>query len=330
MKSIEGRLERARRALVDRLRSDLGVGRVPDEVLADRVRQKLDRYVADPDSIRIDVYKGRVVLHGSALAEETEDLLCAVAAISGVHHVENELEALRLPGAPALVPQQPVRSSELMDVRHESWAPAWKLTAGAVCGGIAFLALRGRGVLAAAVASLAACLLVDRLTARHRFDMGGHRVIDFQKTLTVDATADEVYAFWSRLENFPRIMSHIHDVRDLGGRRSRWTAIGPLGITMSWNAIETARVPGQLLAWRSESRSPIENVGIVRFEPLPEGGTRMDVRLSYHPPRASLGDAVAILFGVDPTDAMEEDLARFESLIDAERRGLRRRAETRP
>ena len=146
----------------------------------------------------------------------------------------------------------------------------------------------------------------------------------------MDATADEVYAFWSRLENFPRIMTHIHEVRDLGDRRWRWTAVGPLGITMSWNAVETARVPGQLLAWRSESRSPVENVGIVRFEPLAEGGTRMDVWLSYNPPRASLGDAVAILFGVDPITEMDEDLARFESLIEAERRASRRRAGAGP
>ena len=330
MKSIEGGLERARKALVDRLRSDLGVVRVPDDVLANRVRLKLGRYVADPDSIRVDVHKGWVVLHGSVLAEETEDLLCAVASVPGVHHVENELETRVLAGSPPGVRQHPVRSSELMDVRHESWAPAGNLAAGAVGGVIAFLALRGRGVLSAVVAALAAGVLVQRFAGRHRFDMGGHRVIDFQKSLTVDATADEVYAFWSRLENFPRIMSHIQDVHDLGGRRSRWTAVGPLGITMSWNAMETARVPGQLLAWRSESRSPIENVGIVRFESLPEGGTRMNVRLSYNPPRASLGDAVAILFGVDPTDAMEEDLARFESLIEAERRASRRRAEAGP
>lgn len=330
MKSLEGGIERARRALLGRLRSDSGPARMPDDVLAERIRLKLERYVADPASIRIDVHRGRVVLQGSVLADETEDLLCAVASIPGVHHVENELEARSLPGDPPGVRHDPVRASELMDVRHQSWAPAWKLATGAVCGGITFLALRGRGALAAAVASLATGLLVQRFAARHRFDMGGHRVIDFQKSLTVDATPDEVYAFWSRLENFPRIMSHIRDVQDLGGRRSRWTAVGPFGITMSWNAIETARVPGQLLAWRSESRSPIENVGIVRFEPLLEGGTRMDVRLSYNPPRVSFGDAVAVLFGVDPTNAMEEDLARFESLIMAERRASRHRTGAGP
>jgi uncharacterized membrane protein len=325
MKSLNRGIERARKALVDRLRSDLGGARVPDDVLGERIRLKLGRYLADPASIQIDVHKGWVVLRGRILADEAEDLLCAVASVPGVHHVENGLEVRGLPGGPQ-VRQEPVRSSELMDVRQESWAPAWKLAAGAVGGGLAFLALRGRGLLGAAVAALAAGIVVLRFADRHRFDMGGHRVVDFQKTLTVDATAEEVYAFWSRLENFPRVMSHIQEVRDLGDRRWRWTAVGPLGITMSWNAVETARLPGQLLAWRSESRSPIENVGIVRFEPLLEGGTRMDVKLSYNPPRGSLGDAVAILFGVDPITAMDEDLERFESVIRAERRASRHRA----
>ena len=302
---------------------------MPDDVLAERVRLKLERYVVDPASIQVDVQKGRVVLNGFVLADETEDLLCAVASIPGVHHVENELEVRRLPGRPR-VRQEPVRSSELIDVRHQSWAPAWKLAAGALGGGLAFLVLRGRGVVGAAVAAAAAGIVILRFAGRHWFDMGGHRVVDFHKTLTVDATADEVYAFWSRLENFPRIMTHIQDVRDLGERRWRWTAVGPLGMTMSWNAVETARVPGQLLAWRSESRSPIENVGIARFEPLAEGGTRMDVRLSYNPPRASLGDAVAVLFGVDAITEMDEDLARFESLIKAERRATRRRSGAGP
>lgn len=330
MKSLEGGIQRARKALVGRLRCDFGPAPESDGDLAKRIRLKLKAYVADPASIRIDVHKGWVVLRGSVLSGETEDLLCAVASIPGVHHVENALEVRSLPGERREVRWEPVRSSELMDVRHQTWAPAWKLAAAVVGGGLAFLALRGRPLVSAMVAALAAGIVVLRFADRHRFDMGGHRVVDFQKSLTVNAMADEVFAFWSRLENFPRIMSHIQDVEDLGDRRWRWTAVGPLGITMSWNAVETARVPGQLLAWRSESRSPIENVGIVRFDPLPEGGTRMDVRLSYNPPRGSLGDAVAILFGVDPLTVMDEDLERFESLIQAERRAVRHRTGAGP
>ncbi|MGH7542862.1 MAG: hypothetical protein ACREK7_02895 [Gemmatimonadota bacterium] len=76
-------------------------------------------------------------------------------------------------------------------------------------------------------------------------------------------------------------MSHVQEVREIGPGRTRWKATGPLGTTVSWNAVETARVPGRLLAWRSEPGSQIDNAGIVRFEPVGDGATRVDVRLSY-------------------------------------------------
>ena len=85
---------------------------------------------------------------------------------------------------------------------------------------------------------------------------------------------------------------------------------------VSWNAVETARVPGQLLAWRSEPGSQIDNAGIVRFEPVGEAATRIDVRLSYNPPAGSAGDVVASIFGVDPKSAMDDDLLRFKTRIE--------------
>ena len=113
-------------------------------------------------------------------------------------------------------------------------------------------------------------------------------------------------------------MSHIREVRDLGHNRTRWTAVGPAGIPVSWNAIVTARVPGEVLAWRSEPGSTVESAGIVHFEPVDGGAnaTRVDIRLSYNPPAGAVGDVVASLFGVDPKSAMDEDLVRFKSMIE--------------
>ncbi|HKY61004.1 MAG TPA: SRPBCC family protein, partial [Gemmatimonadota bacterium] len=136
------------------------------------------------------------------------------------------------------------------------------------------------------------------------------------KTVTVDAPLHDVYEVWSRLEEFPRIMSHVQEVREIGPGRTRWKATGPLGTTVSWNAVETARVPGELLAWRSEPGSQIDNAGIVRFERVGDHATRVDVQLSYNPPAGSVGDVVANVFGVDPKSAMDEDLMRFKSRVE--------------
>jgi hypothetical protein len=59
--------------------------------------------------------------------------------------------------------------------------------------------------------------------------------------------------------------------------------------------------------WKSIGESPVGNAGIVRFEANPEGGTRVDIRLSYNPPAGALGHAVASFFGADPKHALDED-----------------------
>ena len=50
--------------------------------------------------------------------------------------------------------------------------------------------------------------------------------------------------------------------------------------------------------------------------PNPDGTTQIDVRISYNPPAGALGHAVAQLFGVDPRQAMHEDLVRLKSLLE--------------
>jgi uncharacterized membrane protein len=85
---------------------------------------------------------------------------------------------------------------------------------------------------------------------------------------------------------------------------------------VSWEGeIETLE-PEQLLAWRSLPGSVVQNAGVARFEENPDGSTRLDIRLSYNPPAGALGHAVASLFGADPKHAMDEDLVRFQSLLE--------------
>src|SRR5690606_32636026 len=105
-------------------------------------------------------------------------------------------------------------------------------------------------------------------------------------------------------ENLPLFMSHLREVRDTGGGRSRWTAEGPAGISISWDAEVTGYRDGELIAWKSVGTTPVGNAGIVRFEPAEGGATRIDVRMSYNPPAGAFGHLVASLFGKDPKRAM--------------------------
>src|SRR5690606_13296537 len=94
------------------------------------------------------------------------------------------------------------------------------------------------------------------------------RPLDLQTTITVHAPREEVEAFWRRLENLPRFMRHLEEVRELGPGRSHWVAAIPGGLgTISWDA-ET-RVDRNRISWRSVPGSVIENAGEVLFRDAP-------------------------------------------------------------
>jgi uncharacterized membrane protein len=71
-----------------------------------------------------------------------------------------------------------------------------------------------------------------------------------------------------------------------------------------------------LIAWESLPGSQVKQAGFVRFDPNRGGGTRVSVQMEYLPPAGALGHAVAQLFGVDPRQAMNEDLMRLKSLLE--------------
>jgi uncharacterized membrane protein len=142
------------------------------------------------------------------------------------------------------------------------------------------------------------------------------RAVDIQKTIYIEAPVDQVYAFWSNYENFALFMSHVREVEDLGDGRSHWSVRGPGGMPIEWNAALTQQTPNEVIAWRSEAGSMLENAGIIRFTPSGTG-TRVDLRFCYHPPAGGAGQAVAELLGSDPRTRMNEDLGRMKSLLEA-------------
>jgi uncharacterized membrane protein len=141
------------------------------------------------------------------------------------------------------------------------------------------------------------------------------RSIDLEKSIRIDASPDEVYDMWSNYENFPRFMSHVVEVRDLGRRRSHWVVQGPAGTQFEFDSVLTEQTKNRRLAWRSEPGAQIPNSGSVEFEPY-RGGTRVTVRLSYSPPAGALGHGLAALFGSDPKGQMDDDLARMKQYIE--------------
>ena len=140
--------------------------------------------------------------------------------------------------------------------------------------------------------------------------------IEVRKTVNINAPVEQVYAFWTNYQNFPRFMHNVREVRATGNGRSHWTVAGPGGVPISWTAKLTEQIPNQLLAWETLPGSRVSSSGTVRFEPGPNGGTQVHINLCYQPPGGALGHALAKLFGSDPRSEMAGDLVRMKTLIE--------------
>jgi uncharacterized membrane protein len=134
---------------------------------------------------------------------------------------------------------------------------------------------------------------------------------------TIRKPRPEVYAFWRRLERLPEFMAHLEEVTVTGERTSRWTAGGPFGKDVSWDAEITEDVPGERLAWQSTKGSQLPNSGVVRFVAAPDGAcTEVHVAITYDIPGGPLGKLVAKYFGEEPHQQVDDDLRRFKQVIE--------------
>lgn len=166
------------------------------------------------------------------------------------------------------------------------------------------------GVALLSVGGYAAYLLSRKQTPNDRR-------IRVEKHITVQRPAAELYSFWRKLENLPKVMSHLETVTELDERRSHWTAKAPAGLSVSWEAEITEDLPNQAIAWRALEGSDIENAGSVFFNELPyDRGTEIKVVLAYEPPLGKLGAAVARLMGEEPAAQLQDDLRRFKQLME--------------
>src|SRR6185312_15068759 len=62
--------------------------------------------------------------------------------------------------------------------------------------------------------------------------------------------------------------------------------------------------------------SAVRHEGSIRFE-AHNGGTRLEIQLSYAPPGGALGHALARFLGADPKTELDEDLLRLKSFVES-------------
>lgn len=146
------------------------------------------------------------------------------------------------------------------------------------------------------------------------YDLG----IRARAAVTVAQPVDKVFAFWRQFDNLPRFMRHLISVEPLAGNRSRWTAAGPGGRKVTWDAEIINEIPGELIAWRSLPGSDVDSAGSVRFRNAPGNrGTEIRVELQYNPPAGIVGAYVARFFGREPEQEISADLARLKQFLES-------------
>jgi uncharacterized membrane protein len=168
----------------------------------------------------------------------------------------------------------------------------------------------------AAVVGIGAADLYEaaKLSYADEITEDGH--LRVRASITVQRSAEEVYAFWHDFQNLPRFMDHLESVQASNGR-SHWKATAPAGRTVEWDAELVRDDPGQLIEWRSLAGSEVQNAGSVRFVQAPgDRGTEIHLDLRYAAPGGPLGAAVAKLFGEEPRQQVKDDLRRFKQVME--------------
>ncbi len=190
------------------------------------------------------------------------------------------------------------------------------LAGGGLLGLFGLLAPR---TMVSTIAGLAGIALLARASSRQplhtMLGAGSHaRPVEIERTIRIDASPEQVYDQFADYENFPRFMSNVVHVTDLGQGRSHWIVKGPGGTEFAWTAALTEHDRPHRLAWRSEPGAEVEQTGTISLEPF-RSGTRVTVHITYRPPAGKVGKAIARLLGSDPARELEEDLQRMKMLI---------------
>lgn len=188
------------------------------------------------------------------------------------------------------------------------------------------LAWRGRRAstprLAGAIASVAGIAALDAHAAARagrapENERTEEEPMHVKAAITVRKPREEVYRFWRDLENLPSFMNHVESIEGNGNGRSHWKVKAPAGTHVEWDAEVVEDRPGEALVWRAVEGSGVQNAGAVRFVDAPrDQGTEVHVEFDYGAPGGRLGEAVAKLFGEEPTQQAKDDLRRFKQVLE--------------
>ena len=137
------------------------------------------------------------------------------------------------------------------------------------------------------------------------------------RTVTINRSRAEIYAFWRELSNLATFMENVVSVSAIDAQRSHWIVAAPAGKTVEWDAVIIQDLPDELISWKSAEGSDITHSGHIEFRDAHGGrGTEVTATILYDPPAGTLGKIVARLFQEEPEIQSRRDLRRFKQLME--------------
>jgi uncharacterized membrane protein len=127
-------------------------------------------------------------------------------------------------------------------------------------------------------------------------------------TVVIERPINEVFEFCRDFENFPQIVDVLLSVEDSQDGRSHWAVRSPTGHSIEWDATVTKYVPNSVIAWESLPGSDVQASGLMRFAPLSQTETRLDLALTYRPQQTRLTEALRALMSPSNTARLRTEV----------------------
>ena len=140
--------------------------------------------------------------------------------------------------------------------------------------------------------------------------------VKIQRSITVQASRDEVYRSWRHPQTQPLVWGHVARISRVTDAGAHWRVEAPLGRTLEWETRIVEDRVGELIRWESTG-GEIPNEGSVEFRDAPHDlGTEVTLRVRFDPPAGPLGKAALRVFDEPPKLVLAKALRRFKSLVE--------------
>ncbi|MER7935696.1 MULTISPECIES: SRPBCC family protein [unclassified Streptomyces] len=132
-----------------------------------------------------------------------------------------------------------------------------------------------------------------------------------RKAVDVAVPVHTAYNQWTQFEDFPQFMEGVEEVRQVDDRHNHWTTkIG--GIQREFDTEIVDQLPDDRITWRS-TEGDTRQRGSVRFEPLDETHTRVELTMDVEP--SGMAEKGADALGLIDR-RVNGDLNRFKDYIE--------------